>query len=80
MWAVPFIPQLWKQQGWLLGGLLRLGFEVTYTMNCVRRFLTLPLRRRVPDFYIVGFPKVGGRQEGGEGGSGEWGAGSGEED
>lgn len=27
-------------------------------MNVARRFLTLPLRRRTADFYIVGFPKV----------------------
>lgn len=31
----------------------------TYCMNVTRRFLTLPLRRRTADFYIVGFPKVG---------------------
>lgn len=30
----------------------------TYCMNVTRRFLTLPLRRRTADFYIVGFPKV----------------------
>lgn len=25
----------------------------------VRRYLTLPLRPHLPDFYIVGFPKCG---------------------
>jgi hypothetical protein len=28
-------------------------------MNIVRRFMTLPLRRNVPDVYILGFPKCG---------------------
>ncbi len=34
-------------------------FDGTYTMNIVRRFMTLPLRRNVPDVYILGFPKCG---------------------
>jgi len=38
---------------------MRLGFEATYCMNVVRRFLTLPLRRQLPCFYIIGFPKCG---------------------
>jgi hypothetical protein len=28
-------------------------------MNVCRRFLTLPLRQKVPDFYVLGFPKAG---------------------
>ncbi|KAI3436813.1 hypothetical protein D9Q98_006223 [Chlorella vulgaris] len=58
-WACPFIPFIWKQCGWFQGTLLRIGFEATYTMNVCRRFLTLPLRRRTPDFLIVGFAKAG---------------------
>ncbi|PRW56323.1 sulfotransferase [Chlorella sorokiniana] len=59
VWACPFIPSIWAEKGWFQGSLMRLGFEYSYTANVVRRFLTLPLRRRVPDFYIVGFPKCG---------------------
>ena len=57
--ACPFIPYIFRQRGWVVGGLMRLGFEATYCMNVVRRFLTLPLRRQVPAFYLVGFPKAG---------------------
>ena len=57
-WAVPFAPYVWAQGKWR-GRLLRVGFEATYCMNVVRRLLTLPLRTRVPDFYICGFPKAG---------------------
>lgn len=57
--ALPFLPHLWRHEGWLLGGLLRLGFEASHTMNVARRFLTLPLRRRTPDFLVVGFPQSG---------------------
>ena len=32
-WACPFIPYIWRQRGWFLGTLLRIGFEATYTMN-----------------------------------------------
>ena len=57
--ACPFIPHIFRQRGWLMGGLMRLGFETTYCMNVARRFLTIPLRRHTPDLYIVGFPKAG---------------------
>ncbi|KAL4457893.1 hypothetical protein ABPG75_012758 [Micractinium tetrahymenae] len=58
-WACPFIPRIWELNGWFKGTLMRMGFEWTYCMNVSRRFLTLPLRRRTADFYIVGFPKAG---------------------
>lgn len=58
-WAVPFAPYALAQQGKWRGRILRVGFEATYCMNVVRRLLTLPLRTRVPDFYICGFPKAG---------------------
>lgn len=32
-WACPFIPHIWRQHGWLRGSLMRVGFEMTYTMN-----------------------------------------------
>lgn len=35
---------------------MRLGFETTYTINVLRRILTLPVRPHLPTFYIVGFP------------------------
>ncbi|KAA6424300.1 MAG: sulfotransferase [Trebouxia sp. A1-2] len=38
---------------------MRVGFESTYTVNVLRRILTLPIRPHLPDFYIVGFPKAG---------------------
>ena len=55
-WAVPLARAAFdtQQPVWV-----RLGFEGTYTMNIVRRFMTLPLRRKVPDVYILGFPKCG---------------------
>lgn len=38
---------------------MRIGFESTYCMNIYRRFLTKPLRKSLPDVYILGFPKCG---------------------
>ena len=35
---------------------MRLGFETIYTINVLRRLLTLPVRPHLPAFYIVGFP------------------------
>ena len=52
----PFIPHIFTAQGWFKGSCLRLGFETTYSINVLRRLLTLPIRPHVPDFYIVGFP------------------------
>jgi len=63
-WACPFIPCIWRQRGWFLGGIMKVGFEWTYCMNVARRFLTLPLRRRTPDFFIVGFPKASRERSG----------------
>lgn len=31
VWACPFIPSIWAEKGWLLGRLMRLGFEYSYT-------------------------------------------------
>ena len=55
-WAVPLARAAFDTQHsvWV-----RWGFEGTYAMNIVRRFMTLPLRRNVPDIYILGFPKCG---------------------
>lgn len=55
-WAVPFLPYIWKP--WYMLG-PKIGFEVCYTINFIRRFLTLPLRPHLPEFYIVGYPKAG---------------------
>lgn len=41
------------------GTYLRLGFEGSYCINVVTRLVTLPWRRSLPDFYIVGFPVRG---------------------
>lgn len=30
VWACPFIPCIWAQRGWFVGGLMRLGFEYSY--------------------------------------------------
>ena len=54
-WSCPFLPAVFRSQG-VRGTLLRLGFEVSYTINVVKRFCTLPLRRTLPSFYIAGFP------------------------
>lgn len=35
---------------------MRLGFEASYCINTLTRLLTLPMRRQLPAFYIVGFP------------------------
>ena len=56
--ACPFLPVLFKQRGRLAGTAMRLGLEYNYCANVVRRLLTLPLRRSVPDVIITGFPKV----------------------
>jgi hypothetical protein len=58
-WAVPIARTAWKVKPGLSGFLQRISFEATYCMNVTRRFLTLPLRRRVPDVFILGFPKCG---------------------
>lgn len=55
-WACPFIPHIWGQCGPVRGILVRIGFEASYCINVVTRFLTLPLRRQLPAFHIVGFP------------------------
>ena len=52
----PFIPHIWEAQTWFKGQCMRVGFESTYTVNVLRRMLTLPIRPHLPDFYIVGFP------------------------
>ena len=52
----PFIPHIWEAQTWFKGQCMRVGFESTYTINVLRRMLTLPIRPHLPDFYIVGFP------------------------
>ena len=57
-WAVPLAPAIWRGRRFR-GGFKRLGFEATYCMNVVRRFLTLPLRPYTPHVYILGFPKCG---------------------
>lgn len=58
-WAVPIGPRVWKERGRFRGLLAKIGFESTYCMNVVRRFLTLPLRPYTSDVYILGFPKCG---------------------
>lgn len=58
-WAVPIARTAWKIKPGFKGFIQRMGFEATYCMNITRRFLTLPLRRRVPDVFILGFPKCG---------------------
>ncbi|MEW5320275.1 MAG: hypothetical protein WDW38_011357 [Sanguina aurantia] len=58
-WACPFIPHIWGQFGPVRGLLVRIGFEASYCINVTTRFLTLPLRRQLPAFHIVGFPKCG---------------------
>ena len=54
-WCCPFIPYIWKSHG-RLGNYLRVAFEASYCINVLKRIFTLPLRRKLPDFYIVGFP------------------------
>ncbi|KAL0031835.1 hypothetical protein WJX79_010384 [Trebouxia sp. C0005] len=58
-WCCPFIPRIWEAQRYFKGQCMRVGFESTYTVNVLRRILTLPIRPHLPDFYIVGFPKAG---------------------
>jgi len=58
-WAIPIARSAWRVKPKFTGLLQRLGFESVYCMNITRRFLTLPLRRNVPDVYILGFPKCG---------------------
>jgi len=66
-WACPFLPPIWarlrRQYGWAAAAYLRISFEGAYCMNVLTRLATLPLRRRLPDFYILGFP-VGGEAGG----------------
>lgn len=57
-WAVPIASRVWKKHG-IRGSWLRVGFEVSYCCNVVRRFLTLPLRTSTPEFYILGWPECG---------------------
>ncbi len=54
-WSCPFIPVIFARQG-SYGKLLKIGFEVSYTVNVIKRLLTLPIRRNLPAFYITGFP------------------------
>lgn len=54
-WCCPFIPYIWKGYG-PFGNYLRVAFEASYCINVLKRLLTLPLRKKLPDFYIVGFP------------------------
>lgn len=55
-WACPFIPHIWRSHGAVAGTLLKLAFETSYSINVLKRLLTLPFRPHLPDFYIVGFP------------------------
>lgn len=57
--ACPFLPYIWQKIGTHRGYIARIGFEGSYSINLLTRFFTLPLRRNVPDFYILGFPKAG---------------------
>eukprot|EP00210_Caulerpa_lentillifera_P001312 g1262.t1 len=57
-WCCPFIPYIWKTNG-VLGKYMRIAFEASYCINVLKRLYTLPLRQKLPDFYIVGFPKAG---------------------
>ncbi|KAG1676354.1 hypothetical protein FOA52_001149 [Chlamydomonas sp. UWO 241] len=57
-WACPFIPHIFKALG-AAGCCARIGFEGSYCINFYTRWLTLPIRRSLPDFYIMGFPKCG---------------------
>lgn len=56
-WSIPFAKSVFREQG--KGLMVRIGFEAAYCMNVVRRYLTLPMRQRLPDVYILGFPKCG---------------------
>ena len=56
-WACPFVGTMFAARGAWRGRALQLGLEWAYTVNVVRRFLTLPLRRELPSLYIAGFPK-----------------------
>lgn len=59
-WCMPMAKALFSHQDSAVKGfLMRIGFEGTYCMSVWRRWLTLPLRRSLPDFYILGFPKCG---------------------
>jgi hypothetical protein len=59
-WCIPMAKDIWSEQGSMLKGfLMRIGFEATYCMNVYRRYLTIPLRKNLPDVYILGFPKCG---------------------
>ena len=57
--ACRFVPWIFRQAGPVRGWLQRMGFEVAYAINTIRRLLTIPLRPDLPSFYIVGFPKAG---------------------
>jgi hypothetical protein len=57
-WCLPYLPTLWASRG-VRGLFARIAFEARYALATVDRFLTLPLRRRVPDFYVAGFPRAG---------------------
>ncbi|CAG9466112.1 unnamed protein product [Pedinophyceae sp. YPF-701] len=57
-WAVPFIPAIWSRQRGVTTFLTRSAFEMTYSINALRRLLTAPIRS-LPSFYIIGFPKAG---------------------
>jgi hypothetical protein len=61
-WSIPFAKEVFRKEqtgSAAKGFCMRLGFEAVYCMNVLRRYLTLPLRRNLPDVYILGFPKCG---------------------
>ena len=63
LWALPFIQHIFERKesnnnknGGAVGRVL---FEGAHTVAVLARVFTLPLRRRLPDFYIAGFAKCG---------------------
>ncbi|WPT17529.1 hypothetical protein PSENEW3_00005532 [Picochlorum sp. SENEW3] len=57
--CIPFAKSIFSTEKQPRGFFMRIGFEATYCMNVIRRYLTLPMRKRLPDVYILGFPKCG---------------------
>lgn len=57
--TAPFARHIWSQHGPVKGRVLKYGFEFWLTVNFLRRYISLPMRRSLPSFYIVGFPKAG---------------------
>lgn len=59
-WAVPFAAHVFRPNfGWVGGFFVRQAFEFLYSVNVLRRLISSPFRRRLPDLYILGFPKSG---------------------